>query len=150
MDLHFSMEFWPLMRIDHSDSRGRQARQEATAAPRMTRMVAWTVVAPFVCVLQVGPLAFPDRFGAGYERKKVVEGQLQGLWPEQVQGWTCHQLRKRKPWIDRFSFGCIKFEMSIKTQTKVSNNNGVHESVVQKRVLSRTHKLGSQQNIDGI
>ena len=53
-------------------------------------MVAGTVVVPYVSVLKVGPLAFPDRFGVGYERKKVVKGQLQGIWPEQLQGWTCH------------------------------------------------------------
>lgn len=72
--------------MEHSKSRGRQVLQSSG----MERMVARTVEAPFVSVLKVGPVGFPDRFGVGYERKKVNKGQLQGIWPEQLQGWTCH------------------------------------------------------------
>lgn len=87
MDLHFSLEFWPLSE-NRPKRQQRQASQvETTAAPRMTRMVAGTVVVPFVCVLQVGPqLAFPDRFGAGYERKESSLRWSKAFGLEQLQG----------------------------------------------------------------
>lgn len=100
-------------------------------------------------IWKVKLIGFTDTLDVGWEekKKKTPEKQqwLLGFWPEQLEGWSCHKLRREKLQEEQFwarggdqKFGLTKLylEMPIRYLTGETNYNNILPTAVVCSVLS--------------
>lgn len=92
--------------------------------------------------------------GCGVQGEEKSQGQLCGLWREQLEEWNCHYLKCGKTGRNRVGqhFVHIACKMLVETQVKLLSGirevwgqawaGGVHVEAVTMRMQSRVKSLG--------